>query len=241
MGKYLSYEEVKKRVESKGVRLISQHYKGETEPLIVQCQCGAEIQTTYASIRGAGRNGTYRCRECVKVYSRNKFRISYDDIKKFFEENGCVLLTVEEEYKNVKSNIRFIARCGHICETSFDSYRNSKYKMCFNCTKEKYSGENSYNWKGGYDSENEKFRKTYAFKKWVKSVYKRDKYTCQKCGQVGAKLNAHHLNGYNWDIENRLNVQNGITLCEKCHNDFHNIYGRGNNTKEQFENWIKED
>lgn len=239
MGKCLSYEEIKKRVEKKGVRLISEQYEGEAKPILVQCQCGTKVQTTYASIRGAGRSGVYRCKECAKVYSRNRLRISYSDIKKTFEENNCVLLTTEKEYKNVRSTVKYIARCGHLCETSFESYKNSKYKMCFDCTKEKYSGENSYNWKGGYDSEKIKFRKSYAFKQWVKAIYKRDGYVCQKCGQVGGKLNAHHLNGYNWDIENRLNINNGVALCENCHDNFHNMYGRGNNTKEQFEEWIK--
>lgn len=65
-------------------------------------------------------------------------------------------------------------------------------------------------------------------------VYKRDKYTCQVCNQVGGKLNAHHLDGWNWAIDKRFDTDNGVTLCEGCHDEFHNIYGKGNNTKEQF-------
>lgn len=53
--------------------------------------------------------------------------------------------------------------------------------------------------------------------------------------QRGGNLVAHHLNGYNWDVENRFNLDNGITLCEDCHIEFHRIYGFGNNTKKQFE------
>ena len=48
----------------------------------------------------------------------------------------------------------------------------------------------------------------------------------------------HHLDGYNWCIEKRTDETNGITLCSNCHKNFYSIYGKGNNTKEQFEEWI---
>lgn len=69
---------------------------------------------------------------------------------------------------------------------------------------------------------------------FVKTVMERDEYTCQVCYKTGGSLAVHHLNGYNWDIQNRYNPNNGITLCESCHKDFHKLYGRGNNTLEQF-------
>ncbi len=34
--------------------------------------------------------------------------------------------------------------------------------------------------------------------------------------------------------------KNGITLCEKCHDNFHLHYGYGDNTKEQFEELQKQ-
>jgi hypothetical protein len=29
-----------------------------------------------------------------------------------------------------------------------------------------------------------------------------------------------------------------MTLCKECHKEFHQIYGKGDNTKKQFEEWI---
>ena len=69
----------------------------------------------------------------------------------------------------------------------------------------------------------------------------RDNYTCQITG-IEASRNirnhngvvVHHINGYDWDIENRTNIDNGITLSTEIHKEFHKIYSKGNNTKQQF-------
>ena len=75
-----------------------------------------------------------------------------------------------------------------------------------------------------------------GYKDWVRAVYARDGYVCQCCGyDKGGILNAHHLDGYNWCKEKRIDVSNGITLCEGCHIEFHRIYGYRNNSLEQFE------
>lgn len=74
---------------------------------------------------------------------------------------------------------------------------------------------------------------------WRTSVYKRDKYICQCCGDNnGGNLIAHHKNSWDWDKKNRYNVNNGITLCEKCHKKFHKIYSYGNNTKKEYDDFI---
>ena len=44
--------------------------------------------------------------------------------------------------------------------------------------------------------------------------------------------------------DERLDLDNGITLCKSCHNStiegsFHNTYGTCHNTKEQFEEYKK--
>ena len=77
------------------------------------------------------------------------------------------------------------------------------------------------------------------YTEFVKKVMARDNYTCKCCGKI---LNnngiVHHLDGYNWCVERRTDETNGITLCKTCHKEFHSIYGYGNNTKEQFEEWM---
>lgn len=89
------------------------------------------------------------------------------------------------------------------------------------------------------DEERNQSRKILENDIWRKEVFERDDYTCQICKDSrGGKLVAHHLNGYHWDKDNRFNVDNGITICESHHKEFHCEYGYGNNTKEQFEEYL---
>lgn len=80
-------------------------------------------------------------------------------------------------------------------------------------------------------------RNIVQIREWRKSVYERDKYTCQVCGDVGEKLNAHHLNCWAAYPDDRLNTENGITMCKKHHKEFHTYMGGERNpcTKEDYQ------
>lgn len=102
----------------------------------------------------------------------------------------------------------------------------------------KFSGKNSSNWNPLLtDQERQKNKEgrnsleDVAFKK---AVLRRDKYICQICNLKEKNIFAHHLDGYNWCLSKRHDVNNGVCLCEYCHTLFHNTYWFGNNTKEQF-------
>lgn len=137
--------------------------------------------------------------------------------------------------------------CGAECEESEQHYLKSKHHFCgVECShiwqSINWAGENSPLWNPNLtQQERERCRiSSKEYDEWRLEVYKRDKYTCQCCKQSkSGHLNAHHLNGYNWDKENRYNTNNGVTLCEDCHKEFHKLYGKGNNTKEQFEEYLK--
>ena len=68
---------------------------------------------------------------------------------------------------------------------------------------------------------NQQWRFTKQYEDWRKTVYERDLHTCQQCQKQNCKLNAHHIkDGINYP-ELRYIVENGITLCEKCHKKEH--------------------
>lgn len=38
--------------------------------------------------------------------------------------------------------------------------------------------------------------------------------------------------------DKRFNVDNGACLCANCHTEFHDKYGRGDNTQHQYDDWL---
>ena len=75
----------------------------------------------------------------------------------------------------------------------------------------------------------------YKYLKWAKRIKERDRFTCQICFNVGGSLESHHLNAWSSFPEQRYNVSNGTTMCVFHHQLFHDKYGKGENTKEQFD------
>lgn len=67
------------------------------------------------------------------------------------------------------------------------------------------------------DEERQEKRTYLEYKEWRKAVYERDNYTCQECGFVGYII-AHHIRPYrDCNKKEKVNINNGITLCKKCH------------------------
>ena len=133
--------------------------------------------------------------------------------------------------------------CGKISYTKYHNYtrtlNDDGTNYCYDCASTVLcSGENNYQWNDEKTHlQRKKDRKLKENRDFVKSVLDRDKYKCSCCGS-NVDLVVHHLDGYNIDEEKRFDVTNGITLCKNCHKNFHSLYGYGDNTKEQYEDWV---
>lgn len=77
------------------------------------------------------------------------------------------------------------------------------------------------NWNGGTTSEDLKLRRSKEYLQWRLFVFERDYFTCQICQCIGGILNAHHIKRWSKYKEDRFDVNNGITLCQKCHKVIH--------------------
>lgn len=155
-------------------------------------------------------------------------------------------LKVNIEDLSQRSSVKVLIRCD-CCDKEYEVFYYT-YNMCShegkfycnNCkSKVLNSGENHYNW-----DKNKTHEKRFAERKlidnqyFIKKVLKRDNYTCQCCGQYNDDLEAHHLDSWDNYKDKRFDDTNGTTLCKTCHKNFHSIYGYGDNTKKQYEEWI---
>lgn len=86
---------------------------------------------------------------------------------------------------------------------------------------------------------NDRARDSIEFRLWREAVFARDSWTCQKCGEKGGKLHPHHIVNFAENIELRFAIDNGVTLCELHHREFHKVYGQRKNNKEQIHEYIK--
>ena len=150
----------------------------------------------------------------------------------------------------LKSNKKVWFKCKSGKHKDYLRALNNAFQYDYKCpecakdeTSERMKGEGNHFWKGGINGENDTLRHRREYKNWRTSVYDRDDYTCQCCGTRGGKLNAHHINQFADYPDLRYDVNNGITLCVKCHDatekdSFHNIYGTHNTTSSQLREYI---
>ena len=143
-----------------------------------------------------------------------------------------------------ESRVQMLVYGCHYCGVTFKRYPSQMHnKDRFFCSREcknaqfgvDQSGENHPRWNPDLTSEEREInRKFPEYLRWRVAVYERDEYTCRACGDdSGGNLNAHHIINYSEDREARLDVENGVTLCDGCHRAFHVEHGYTSNTEEQ--------
>ena len=138
--------------------------------------------------------------------------------------------------------------CGVENEILYQGYLNNVHEdgktYCLKCASRIFNGgSNSYRWNESLTEEERLIINTKSrtknvdgYSEFKRAVMKRDHYMCVVCGSK-KELHVHHLNSFSSDKDNRINPENGVCLCEDCHIRFHSIYGKNDNTKEQFEDF----
>ena len=136
----------------------------------------------------------------------------------------CCSLSCNAKYRNsiypmkesTKKNISK-ARTGSV--RSIESREKQSQSM-----RGRFIGPNNSNWKGGKRSARKIIYDSYEYKDWRKAVFERDDYTCQICNKRGCELEAHHIKKFSEYPKLVFEIDNGITLCKKCHRQKVNCY-----------------
>lgn len=198
------------------------------------CECGNEVRVMASDLK----SGHTKSCGCLQKEKASWSHGVYLKGKKF----GRLTVIEEAGVKKRKRLWECICECGNTTILSTNALNRGNTKSC-GCYALEMRGDKHPRYDPTItdaERENNRYRTGGVNPEtWRKKVFERDNYTCVLCGQYGGRLNAHHLNGWNWFPKGRFDVENGVTLCEPCHKGFHKEYLNGNNTKEQFEEYKK--
>lgn len=233
-------------------QLISTNYVNSITKLDFICNiCGEPFQRDFNHIK---RN-RFRCEKCGEIAGARKNIYTKEYVQQEISKKGYIMTG---EYKNAETP--FSAKCsrGHDITLRF-TYFLQGHSGCRRCAT---TGNNSWNWKGGESEVIEVLRK--SIKQWKKDILARDNYKCvlsdekkdivihhiisfntlvsqasEESGIPILRKIADYENAEDFLIlKEKLislhKIENGITISRELHNKFHEIYGKGNNTIEQF-------
>lgn len=237
-----------------GLELISTVYKSNKQLLNYKCKkCGYVGTKRYNDLQQG-----YGCPKCA-----NNIKYNIEFVRMTFLERNMELIT--KNYINNRQRLSYkCLKCGYVGKKVFDSLLNGQ-QGCPEChrlsmlgdgnlrygkarskevrdkisknLKGRYLGKKHPNWNPELSNEDRvKGRDYLEYDEWRFAIYNRDNHKCQVCGKLGKV--AHHLESYSSNPDLRIALDNGVCLCEKCHKEFHSMYGYGNNTRKQFIEFI---
>ncbi|WP_407945211.1 HNH endonuclease [Paenibacillus apii] len=194
------------------------------------CSCGREGLRSFSKFRRYPN-----CRRCGHEISASKKTLSYSSVKEELEGRGLKLLSTQ--YDGVDVPLQYVCTCGRTAWSSLSNIRQGC--LCKGCLPDRTSGVKSPTFNQKMSTEERLKKRAFTeYRIWRRSVRERDAYMCVRCGSKSGGMCAHHLDGYEWCLDRRTDVTNGVTLCTQCHRAFHKAYGRLRNTKEQFYEWM---
>lgn len=222
------------KLGNKNVILLEEYTDSTTK---IHCKCNI-CQNEWYTLPPTLLDG-HGCPKCGIESAKLKTRKTHEQFIKEFEIFGNPKIEIVSKYVSMSFTVQVRCKeCGKIWQADPKKILYQG-QGCMDCYRKNNFGENHPHWNPNKTDEERIIDRQYEdYYNFVKTVMKRDNYICQITGQKGYKLVVHHLNGYNWDKENRTNIDNGITLSENIHLEFHKKYGYGYNTKEQFIDFV---
>lgn len=238
--KLLSYEFVKSYFEENGCTLLSKEYKGNRFNLDYICVCGDKASISFAAFKDQGQ----RCKKCGEI----KRAKSYSKAGGVTKLDVCFYDTYEkhisyaEETRRAPDNNEILeVRCAYCGEWLKPTLNQMWHRITALNGKCKTPGaENRFYCSKGCKQDCPVFGAVERPKglnpdktrpgqsEFREMVLERDNYTCQICGHhdpCGEFLVAHHVDPVACNPIESMDVDNGVTLCNDCHQHAHNLPG----------------
>ena len=197
-------------------------YSGYHTPILCECPVGhRQMKAPSGFLSGKG------CERCSGLSKKTR-----QEVEEEFSKFGWKLLG---EYINTSTPSECMCPNGHMVKKSLDCLKISR-KGCVIC-----SGQIPIHPLVKRKRRNERVKNC---REWSPLVLEAGGYRCVICGSTDG-VQAHHLNSYHKSVDDRYDLENGVSLCVRHHGgpfnrvigSFHMVYGCMNNTKEQFEEY----
>jgi len=210
-------------------------------------------QTVEIEFRARRNKDDLICPTCLqRNKSANKFSLEF--VKKQFIDAGAT--PTFTQYLNARTPLTFLCKCGEPGKILFGNLFYQKNEpLCKSCIRKKRiangkiaakhfphpTGSDHHKWNPNLtdaDRAAASYGRGAEAASWTRHILKINDHTCCISGKRGDDLCAHHL--WNWAQHpgKRYDLSNGACITRELHDQFHQIYGKGNNTPDQFEEFM---
>jgi hypothetical protein len=260
----LTINQVEEYVNSFGCELISTEYINSTKLINIRMLCGHIRAISFTNFRIGER-----CQSCSMIESWRLRKISTEEIISFVESFGCEFICFPNGHSNAKSLIKYFCEKGHLNEKSYSQFQRGHIcKRCSGeKLADLFAGASSSNWKGGLSPLHNFLEKRIIF--WKKDSMEACNYKCVVTGESFDHIHHLYsfnlilketleylkfdrqisIKDYSEEdmekiaevfIEIHKKYPLGVCLKKEIHDLFHKMYGQGDNTPEQWFEFLKQ-
>jgi len=218
-----SFYKIKSQIENFNYKVLTNFEDNDfTSRSLITCECtvGHFFTTTW----NKWQNG-YRCKVCSLRKRNDKFRLSYDFIKKSFSNEGYILLS--DNYKNAFLKLKYICPNGHRHHIKWNYWQQGN--RCPFCALINNVGSGHWNWQGGISFD--PYCSIWKDQEFKNDIKLRDGFVCCNPLCISKNPNSLVLHHIDYDKKN-CNLNNLITLCRSCN-------AKANFDKEWHQNYYK--
>lgn len=246
---------IKENDKNNECTLLSTKYVNVITPLKFKCNlCGKDFERDAEHLF----RGRFRCPDCGREKGAKALKYSADYVKQYLEKEE---ITLVGEYINAATGVLCKCPKGHEFNLYFSEHIFNG-RGCPKCAILKNSGEGHWNYNGGGHQEVMDMLRHYIAP-WKKDCLKKSNFKCEITGRSDDLVVHHFVNfsdivkqaskntnipilnyvsEYSLEDREKLSqevlhlheIENGIVLTREIHDEFHKIYGKEKNTKEQF-------